>query len=160
MDDLRTSSLTTTNYFVMCPLAAVTSLMKKPPVLPPPKPTDAELRILRALWLRRCGTVREIMDDLNRAQPTGYTTVLKLMQIMTEKGLLRREEEGRQHLYRPAFTQAHTQRQLVSHLLDRAFGGSARNLVLQALAAQPASPKELAEIRRLIHQMETERTTS
>lgn len=130
------------------------------PPPPPPKPTDAELRILRALWKRGAGTVREITGDLNAAHPSGYTTVLKLMQIMTEKGLLRREESGRQHVYQPAFPETHTQRQLVSHLLDRAFGGSARNLVLQALAAQPASAEELAEIRQLIRRMENQRKPS
>jgi predicted transcriptional regulator len=94
------------------------------------------------------------MDELNRQQPTGYTTALKMLQIMTDKGLVEREEEGRLHIYQPARTEEETQRQLLSDLLDRAFNGSARQLVLQALSAKPAAPEELAEIRRLLDQLE------
>jgi predicted transcriptional regulator len=122
----------------------------------PPKPTDAELAILRVLWERGPSTVRQVMDALCRTQPTGYTTVLKQMQIMTEKGLLRREESGRLHIYEAARSQEVTQQQLVSHLLDRAFGGSTEKLVLQALATKKATPAELAEIRRLLTRMEKE----
>jgi BlaI family transcriptional regulator, penicillinase repressor len=120
----------------------------------PPRPTDAELAILRVLWHRGPSTVRQVMDELNHAQPTGYTTALKMLQIMTEKGLVQREEEGRLHVYEPVRTEAETQRQLLSDLLDRAFDGSARQLVMQALAAKPAAPEELAEIRRLLDQLE------
>jgi predicted transcriptional regulator len=128
--------------------------MKKPL---PPRPTDAELAILRVLWRRGPSTVREVMEELNRVQSTGYTTALKLLQIMWDKGLVEREEAGRQHVYTPALTEEQTQRQLLRDLLDRAFSGSAQELVLQALAAQPASAAELAEIRRLLKRMEGER---
>jgi len=94
------------------------------------------------------------MDELNRLQPTGYTTVLKMLQIMTEKGLVEREEAGRLHIYHPTLTVEETQRQLLTDLLDRAFDGSARQLVLQALAAKPAPREELAEIRRLLDELE------
>lgn len=94
------------------------------------------------------------MDDLNQSQSTGYTTVLKLLQIMTEKGLVEREEAGRQHVYEPCLSEEQTQRQLLGDLVDRAFAGSAHRLVLQALSAKPAAAGELAEIRRLLDQME------
>ena len=122
----------------------------------PPRPTDSELGILRVLWQLGPSTVRQVMDELNRVQATGYTTVLKLLQIMTEKGLVEREESGRQHIYEPAITEEQTQRQLLGDLLDRAFNGSAQKLVMQALAAKPASAAELAEIRRLLDKMEGE----
>jgi predicted transcriptional regulator len=125
---------------------------KHPPL--PPKPTDAELAILRVLWQRGPSTVREVMDELNRLQETGYTTVLKVLQIMTDKGLVRRAEAGKAHVYEAAHPEAETQQQLVRHLLDRAFGGAAHKLVLQALTARPAAPQELAEIRRLVTELE------
>jgi predicted transcriptional regulator len=112
------------------------------------KPTDAELAILRVLWERGPSTVRQIAEVLGK--DTGYTTVLKLLQIMTEKRLVTRDESERTHVYKAAYTEDETQRQLVSDLLDRAFGGSAAKLVLQALAARRASPEELAEIRKLL----------
>jgi BlaI family transcriptional regulator, penicillinase repressor len=119
-----------------------------------PKPTEAELAILRVLWERGPSTVREVHEAIQRGRPsgqsTGYTTVLKLLQIMTEKGLVTRDERTRSHVYRARLSQDTTQRQLVSDLLDRAFGGSAARLVLQALDVSPASPEELKEIRRLI----------
>lgn len=124
------------------------------PIPLPPRPTDAELAILRVLWHRGPSTVRQVMDELNRAQPTGYTTALKMLQIMTDKGLVQREEAGRLHVYEAVRSEAETQRQLLSDLLDRAFDGSARQLVLQALAAKPAAPEELAEIRRLLDELE------
>ena len=121
-----------------------------------PKPTDGELAILRVLWQRGPSTVRQVMEDLNRSQPeeSGYTTILKLLQIMTEKGLVRRDEAERSHVYEAARAEEETQQQLVRHLLDRAFGGAAHKLVMQALAAQPAAASELAEIRRLLDQMQ------
>jgi predicted transcriptional regulator len=122
----------------------------------PPRPTDSELGILRVLWQLGPSTVRQVMEELNRVQSTGYTTVLKLLQIMTEKGLVEREESGRQHIYEPAIAEEQTQRQLLGDLLDRAFNGSAQKLVMQALAAKPASAAELAEIRRLLDKMEGE----
>ena len=115
---------------------------------PTRKPTDAELGILRVLWTRGPSTVRQVAEVLGRE--AGYTTVLKLLQIMTEKQLVVRDEAERTHIYQPAYTEDQTQRQLVSDLLDRAFGGSAAKLVLQALAANKTSPDELAEIRKLL----------
>jgi len=125
--------------------------MKKSPL---PKPTDAELAVLRVLWHLGSSTVREVWEQLNAQQPTGYTTVLKTMQIMLGKSLLDRDETDRSHVYRPAIGQEQTQRQMVSHLLDRVFAGSARKLVLQALSMKKASPQELAEIRKLLDELE------
>jgi predicted transcriptional regulator len=121
--------------------------MKKKPV---PKPTDAELAILRVLWERGPSTVRQVYDVLSEQRDFAYTTTLKLLQLMTEKGITVREEEGRVHLYRAGFAQEDTQQRLVADLLDRAFGGSSAKLVVQALAAKPASPEELREIRQLL----------
>ncbi|MDB6018359.1 MAG: Transcriptional repressor, BlaI/MecI family [Pedosphaera sp.] len=120
----------------------------------PPKPTDTELAILRVLWRLGPATVRTVFDELNRAQATGYTTVLKMLQIMTEKGLVRRDESERSHVYETTFSEQQVQCQLVGHLLDRAFGGSAQKLVLQALATKKSSPQELAEIRKLLNELE------
>jgi BlaI family transcriptional regulator, penicillinase repressor len=119
-----------------------------------PRPTDAELAILRVLWDRGASTVRQVHDVLSRERPTAYTTALKLLQIMTEKGLVRRDETDRTHVYQARLTEEQTQRQLVKDLLDRAFAGSASKLVMQALAARRASPEELGEIRRLLHSVE------
>ena len=115
-----------------------------------PRPTDAELAILRVLWERGASTVRQVHDALGRERPTAYTTALKMLQIMTEKGLVRRDESDRTHVYYPRLSEDQTQRQLVRDLLDRAFGGSASKLVMQALATKRASAEELTEIRRLI----------
>jgi predicted transcriptional regulator len=112
------------------------------------KPTDAELAILRVLWSHGPSTVRTVAEALGK--DTGYTTALKLLQIMTEKGLVVRDESMRTHVYTAACSEHQTQRQLVSDLADRAFGGSAAKLVLQALAGTKASPEELAEIRKLL----------
>ena len=123
-----------------------------------PRPTDSELGILRVLWRRGPSTVREVHEALREASggdgASGYTTTLKLMQIMTDKGLLRRDESRRTHVYEAVVPAEQTQRQLVGDLLDRAFGGSARQLVLQALSSKKASRADLAEIRRLIDEME------
>jgi predicted transcriptional regulator len=116
-----------------------------------PRPTDAELAILRVLWERGPSTVRQVHEVLvSREGPTAYTTALKLLQIMTEKGLVRRDESDRTHVYHARLTEEQTQRQLVRDLLERAFGGSASKLVMQALNAKRATPQELGEIRRLI----------
>jgi predicted transcriptional regulator len=117
-----------------------------------PRPTDGELAILRVLWERGPSTVRQVHEILsNRDRPiTAYTTALKLLQIMTEKGLVRRDESDRTHVYHPRLSEEQTQRQLVRDLLDRAFGGSSSKLVMQALNAKRATPEELAEIRKLI----------
>jgi predicted transcriptional regulator len=119
------------------------------------KPTEAELAILRVLWARGACTVREVTDALHDERGTGYTTTLKLMQIMTEKGLVRRNDSAKSHVYRAAAPATTTQRQLVGELLEKAFGGSAQQLVMQALAAKRASREELAEIRRLLDQIES-----
>src|ERR671927_154777 len=115
-----------------------------------PRPTDAELSILRILWDRGPSTVRQVHEQLAHGRPAAYTTALKLLQIMTEKGLVERDERDRTHIYRARLSEDQTQRQLVRDLLDRAFGGSAGKLVMQALATRRASSDELREIRRLI----------
>src|SRR5262245_11040470 len=112
------------------------------------KPTDAELSILRVLWDRGPSTVREVAEVLGRE--AGYTTVLKLLQIMMEKKLVLRDESERTHVYRAAYSEDQTQRHLVSDLISRAFEGSAAKLVLQALASGNTSPEELEEIRKLL----------
>ena len=119
------------------------------------RPTDAELAILRVLWAQGPSTVREVAEEMGREG--AYTTVLKLLQIMTDKGLVRRDESARTHVYRAARSERATQRQLVRDLADRAFGGSAGRLVMQALAAKKASPEELAEIRAWLAERETKR---
>ena len=116
----------------------------------PPRPTDAELAILRVLWERGPCTVRQVHDVLSRERPAAYTTALKLLQIMTEKGLVRRDDTDRTHIFQARLSEEQTQRQLIRDLLDRAFGGSASKLVMQALAARRATPEELGEIRKLI----------
>jgi BlaI family penicillinase repressor len=115
-----------------------------------PRPTDAELAILRILWVRGACTVRQVHDALSRERPAAYTTALKMLQIMTEKGLVRRDVSDRTHIYESRLTEEQTQRQLVRDLVDRAFGGSASKLVLQALSGRRATPEELGEIRKLI----------
>lgn len=117
-----------------------------------PRPTAAELEILRVLWAQGPSTVRQVREALADARDTGYTTTLKLMQIMAEKGLVTRDESERTHVYSARTSQRSTQRQLVSDLVDRAFGGSAAALVLQALSAHPASADEIKEIQKLIEQ--------
>ena len=112
------------------------------------KPTDAELGILNVLWSRGPSTVRQIAQDMGRE--AGYTTILKLLQIMTEKSLVVRDEGSRTHVYTAAYTQDQTQRQLVADLLERAFDGSASKLVLQALASGKSSAEDLAEIKKLL----------
>lgn len=118
----------------------------------PPQPTGAELAILNVLWERGPLNVRDVSEALAeaRGEAVKYTTALKLLQIMTEKGLVRRDETRRTHVYRAAGTQEQTQRRLVIDLLDRAFNGSAKNLILQALSSRRATARELAEIRRML----------
>jgi predicted transcriptional regulator len=119
-----------------------------------PKPTEAELAILRALWTSGPATVREIQRAMNEVKPIGYTTVLKMLQIMTEKGLVERDESTRPQIYRPHNTREHTQRQLVRDLLHRAFDGSVKVLVLQALSGKKSSPEELAAMEELLDRFE------
>ena len=121
---------------------------------PAPKPTRAELAILRLLWTHGPQTVRQVHDVLATDKPSAYTTTLKLIQIMTDKGLLIRSEQNRQHVYRARQSEQATQKRLVRDLLDRAFNGSTARLVMQALAAKPASADELKEIRRLLAEQE------
>jgi BlaI family transcriptional regulator, penicillinase repressor len=120
------------------------------------RPTDAELEILRVLWGHGPSTVREIHDILNQTKPTGYTTVLKLIQIMAEKALVRRNEVEfqRAHVFEASQPKEQTQRQLVGDLVGRVFDGSASELVMQALSAKTATPRELEEIRKLLDKYE------
>lgn len=123
-----------------------------------PRPTDAELSILRILWDRGPSTVRQVHDELARERPAAvYTTALKLLQIMIEKGLVDRDERDRTHIYRARLSEETTQRQLVRDLLDRAFGGSAGKLVMQALATKRASAEELRDIRKAIDSARVDR---
>jgi predicted transcriptional regulator len=121
------------------------------------RPTDSELAILRTLWERGPSTVRQVHEALADTRDTGYTTTLKLMQIMADKGLVKRDESARTHVYAALATEQQTQRQLVRDLVDRAFGGSAAALVLHALNGDGASPAELKEIRKLIDDYQEKR---
>ena len=121
------------------------------------RPTNAELAILRVLWERGASTVREVHAALGRDESVGYTTTLKILQIMVEKGLAGRTEEGRLHRYWAAVTQSDTQRRMVADLVERAFGGSTAGLVLQALSSKPASADELERIRDLIDRAQQEK---
>jgi BlaI family penicillinase repressor len=115
-----------------------------------PKPTEVELEILTSLWAKGEATVRELHDDVSQQRALGYTSVLKTLQIMTEKGLVQRTEAGKAHIYRATATQEATQSQLLRDLSERLFAGSAAQLAMHALAMQPASSSELQEIRKLI----------
>ncbi|HEY3937721.1 MAG TPA: BlaI/MecI/CopY family transcriptional regulator [Bryobacteraceae bacterium] len=119
-----------------------------------PKPTSMELEILRVLWERGPSTVREVHEVLTRSKPTGYTTVLKLLQIMTAKGTVTRNEEARAHVYEARLPAENTKRQLVGDLLRRAFAGSASQLMMHALAGRKTSAAEIEEIRRLLDEYE------
>lgn len=123
-------------------------------MLPVARPTDAELAILRVLWDRGPSTVRQVFEVLSAEKDLGYTTVLKMLQIMNEKGLVQRDVRDRVHTFTTTQTQIQTQRNMLDDLLDKAFGGSSTSLVMQALATRRASRKELAEIRKLLDQAE------
>lgn len=116
----------------------------------PPRPTDAELEILTVLWSIGPATVRDVHNVISRRRPAQYCTILKFMQIMAEKGLLRRNEEQRAHIYEPSRPREWTQRQLAGDLLTRAFSGSAKALLVGALSAKKASTREVAELRKLL----------
>lgn len=118
------------------------------------KPTDAEFAILAVIWERGSATVREVYDDLSARQAIGYTTVLKLMQIMHEKGLLERDTGVRPQIYRPARPKTQTQKFLLRDLAERAFGGSPGELALRALSLKRSSPEELQQIRELLDRLE------
>ena len=116
----------------------------------PIRPSDGELAILRVLWSQGPSTVRDVHTELSKDRDMGYTTVLKLMQIMVEKGLVGRDERARSHTYRPLQGEGETQRCLLKELLQKAFAGSRRDLVLQVLETEPASAEELEDIRKLL----------
>lgn len=120
------------------------------------RPTKSELEILSVLWQRGPSSVREVHEELGRKRKTGYTTVLKLMQIMAEKGLVTRDEKSRAHVYHAAPEKSETQRSLLDDLAERAFGGSAHRLALHALGSRKSTPDELAEIRLLLDRLEKE----
>ncbi|MHC4167799.1 MAG: BlaI/MecI/CopY family transcriptional regulator [Planctomycetota bacterium] len=121
-----------------------------------PRPTDRELTILRILWDNGPSTVRQVNEAMNADGETGYTTTLKLMQIMTEKGLLLRDDSQFKHVFKPALSEEKAQNQLVGDLLERAFAGSAEKLVMRALSAKNISARELASIRKMLDEFEGE----
>jgi len=123
----------------------------------PPRPTEAELTILKVLWERGPQSVREAQRALNEAKPTGYTTVLKLLQIMTEKGLVQRDESQRPQIYTARLSEQQTQQQLLGDLVQRAFRGSVKALVLQALSTKKSTLQELETIEKLIDRLEGEK---
>ena len=120
----------------------------------PPHPTQRELEILRVLWQRGPCTVHQVHEVLSEIRSTGYTTTLKLMQIMTEKRLLVRDASKWPHVYKARFAEEHTQSQVLAQVLDRAFGGSAEKLMMRLLAAKKVSPEELARIRSMLEETE------
>ena len=120
------------------------------------RPTDRELTILSILWDSGPSTVRQVNEAMNADGETGYTTTLKLMQIMTEKGLLLRDDSQFKHVFKPALTEEKAQKQLVGDLLDKAFSGSAEKLVMRALSAKKISARELASIRKMLDEFEGE----
>ena len=122
----------------------------------PPLPTDSELEILRVLWARGPATVREVHTALRPDRDTGYTGVLKLMQIMLDKRLVERDDSARSHVYRAAVDRELTERRLITDFAERAFGGSAAGLALRALSTTPATPAELEAIRQLVARLERE----
>lgn len=124
----------------------------------PPNPTDRELDIMRVLWKCESCNVREVLDELNsdRAEPFAYTTILRFLQIMTEKGLVKREAEGRTHIYQPTVPAQQTKKKLVQDLLDRAFSGSTKDLVLHLLGDDQQNQEGLSEIHKALQELEDE----
>jgi predicted transcriptional regulator len=120
------------------------------------KPTESELEILSILWKLKKASVREIHDQISETKDTGYTTTLKLLQIMLAKGLVKRDEKNRSHIYSPALTENDTQKSLLKGFMSTAFGGSAKNLVMQALGQGNPSQEEINEIREFLDQLEKE----
>ncbi len=121
-----------------------------------PKPTESELEILAVIWQYGPSSVRIVNDELNKGRTVGYTTTLKLMQIMIEKGLLDREEKGRMHIYRTKVREEETRKQLLDKFVETTFGGSAMQLVMQALGKHDATPEELEKLKELIFKIEKE----
>jgi BlaI family penicillinase repressor len=117
-------------------------------------PTDAEMKVLNLLWEQGPLTVRQVHENLTTEKPLQYTTILKVMQVMTSKGLLQRDDSERSHVYRPTVEREQVQQQFAGHLLKLAFGGSMGSLLMGTLEAQPASKKELAELRRILDEYE------
>ena len=124
------------------------------PNIPAMKPTDAELEILQVIWLHGPSSVRFVNDELNHAKQVGYTTTLKLMQIMTEKGLLKRSEKGRKHIYNVVLKEKEAKSLLLDKFVKTAFGGSAMDLVMQAVGNHQTTPDELVELKALIDKIE------
>jgi predicted transcriptional regulator len=127
--------------------------MKTPPSNLP-RPTDAEMEILHVLWQLEPATVRQVHEHLTQTKQAQYTTTLKQLQVMTEKGLVVRDESERSHVYRAAVARHQVQRQMTTHLIDRVFGGSARSMLMEALGAKKVSKKEIAELRQMIDDFE------
>jgi len=125
--------------------------MKNKPLV---KPTESELEILQVLWEKGASTVRAVNDELNLKKEVGYTTTLKLMQIMTEKGLVKRDESGKTHIYHAVVAEADTQKQLLDKFMDTVFKGSAMKLVMQALGNKTSNAEELKQIRKMLDDME------
>lgn len=117
------------------------------------KPTESELEILQVLWAKGTASVREVHEELSRTKEAGYTTTLKLMQIMHEKGLVRRDDSVKTHIYQPAVSREKTQKHLLGKMINTVFGGSTTQLVMQALGNHKASPDELEEIQQLIENL-------
>jgi BlaI family transcriptional regulator, penicillinase repressor len=120
------------------------------------RPTEFELELLRLLWTKNGATVRDLYEVLSESRELGYTTILKTLQIMTEKGLVKREEVGKAHVYRAARSEEHTQKQLIRYLSERLFDGSAAQLVMHALSTQALDSEELKQIKELISQKESQ----
>jgi predicted transcriptional regulator len=123
-----------------------------------PKPTDAEMEILQVLWKSGPSTVRQVNDELRKIKDVGYTTTLKIMQIMFEKGILERVQEGRPHIYSSVITESEVQEKILDRLLETTFGGSAKKLVMRVLGQNRSSKEELEEIKRLIDKLESEQS--
>ena len=123
---------------------------------PPLKPTEAELEILQLLWLHGPATVRFVNEELNKTKEVGYTTTLKIMQLMTEKNMVRRDESNRSHVYEAIIKEEATQKHLLDRFLESTFRGSATKLVMQALGNRSTTPEELDEIRKFLNKMEGE----
>jgi len=120
------------------------------------KPTESELEILRVLWEKDTASVREVHEDLAKSKEVGYTTTLKLMQIMHEKGLVKRDDSIKTHIYQAAVTKERTQKHLLGKMINTLFGGSSTELVLQALGNHKASPEELEEIQQLLNNLKNQ----
>lgn len=127
---------------------------------PLPKPTESELEILQVLWQHGPATVRFVNDELSKKRDVGYTTTLKLLQLMLDKGLVLRDDDSRTHVYRASVREEETQGLLIDRLLDAAFGGSALKLVVQALGHKRTSQEELDQIRELLNEMEQQKNTT